>query len=268
MYIHDTGWSPLSKSARQTASKTPTVGAVSNAVAILRRLISQGAPMGVNAIARATGISPSSCFNILKTLAAERLIDFDPALKTYTPGAGLYALAPQSAENSAFARCSPQFERFAERHAMTIGLWRMTPSQRLLLVGFADSGLATRIHMTVGQRLPLLAGANGRCVASAMDMDEAEIADQFKRLRWDNPPSLKAYMRQVEETGKRGWALDDGDFLAGVTTLAVAILDRDGRPTFLLTASWFRGQRPDAEMARLASDLQALARQVSGALVS
>jgi DNA-binding IclR family transcriptional regulator len=257
----------LSKSPRQSASTTPTVGAVSNAVAILRRLISQDAPMGVNAVARATGISPSSCFNILKTLTAERLIDFDPVLKTYTPGAGLYALAPQGSQNSAFARCSPQFERFAERHAVTIGLWRTTPSQRLLLVGFADSGLATRIHMTVGQRLPLLAGANGRCIASALAMNEAEIAEQFKRLRWDNPPSLKAYMKQVDETAKRGWALDDGDFLAGVTTLALAIVDRDKRPTFLLTASWFRGQRPDAEITRMAGDLQTLAKQVTGALV-
>jgi DNA-binding IclR family transcriptional regulator len=257
----------LSKSAPQSSSKAPHVGAVSNAVAILRHLISHGAPMGVNAIARATGISPSSCFNILKTLTAERMIDFDPMLKTYSPGAGLYALAPQGSETSAFARCSPQFERFAEKHATTVALWRTTPSQRLLLVGFADSGLATRIHMTIGQRLPLLAGANGRCIASALRMREPEIAEQFKRLRWDNPPSLKAYMRQVEETAKRGWALDDGDFLAGVTTLAVAVLDRDQRPTFLLGASWFRGQRPEPEIVRMASELQTLARQVTRSLV-
>ena len=48
-----------------------TVGSVVQALAILRHLSEASKPLGVTAVARALGISPSSCFNLLKTLVAE-----------------------------------------------------------------------------------------------------------------------------------------------------------------------------------------------------
>jgi DNA-binding IclR family transcriptional regulator len=244
----------------------PKVGAVANAVAILKSL-GQTAPAGVNALARSAGVSPSSCYNILKTLVSEGLVDFDPVRKTYAPGAGLYALVPQGADGrAAFARCAPLFERFAEKYAATVALWRIAAAERLVLVGFAENTQATRIHMTVGQRLPMLAGAGGRCIASALNLSAEEIEARFARLRWDNPPSFRAYLRQVAEARTQGWALDDGAFLAGVTTVSVAILDSRKHPTFLIGASFFRGQRPESEFARIGAELKDLADQVTGSL--
>ena len=69
------------------------VNSVAHALAILRRLATSDHPEGVNAIARKVGISPSSCFNILKTLAAEDFARFDVVDKTYTLGAGAIDLA-------------------------------------------------------------------------------------------------------------------------------------------------------------------------------
>jgi DNA-binding IclR family transcriptional regulator len=249
-------------------SGPPRVGAVANAIAILRSL-GQTAPAGVNALARSAGVSPSTCYNILKTLVSEGLVDFDPVQKTYTPGAGLYALAPPSTDGrAAFGRCAALFEHFAEKHAATVALWRIAAAERLVLVGFAENSLATRIHMTVGQRLPMLAGAGGRCIASALNLSTAEIEERFARLRWDNPPSFRTYLRQVADARARGWALDDGAFLAGVTTVSVVVLDGRKHPTFMIGASFFRGQRPDSEFARIGGELSDLAKQVTGSLVS
>jgi DNA-binding IclR family transcriptional regulator len=248
------------------AASPPRVGAVANAIAILKSL-GQIAPAGVNALARSAGVSPSSCYNILKTLVSEGLVEFDLVRKTYSPGAGLYALVPPSDDGRAvFARYAPLFERFAERHAATVALWRVVASERLVLVGFAENSQATRIHMTVGQRLPMLAGAGGRCIASALRLSVAETEERFARLRWDNPPSFRAYLRQLADTRRQGWALDDGAFLAGITTVSVAILDSRKHPTFLIGASFFRGQRPDSEFARIGGELKELAEQVTGSL--
>src|SRR3546814_9732494 len=41
---------------------------------------------GVNAIARATNLSPSTCFGILKTLVGEEFAEFDPGSKHYRLG--------------------------------------------------------------------------------------------------------------------------------------------------------------------------------------
>src|SRR5260370_18195899 len=62
------------------------VGAVGNAVSILRSLAHSSEPAGVAAIARNAGVSVSTSFNILRTLASERLVVFDPESKTYRIG--------------------------------------------------------------------------------------------------------------------------------------------------------------------------------------
>jgi hypothetical protein len=67
--------------------------AVSQAARILRCLSTAPAPLGVSAVARELGLSPSSCFNILRTLVAEGLLAFDPVAKTYSLGLGLVEIA-------------------------------------------------------------------------------------------------------------------------------------------------------------------------------
>ena len=47
------------------------VESVRTAITILRFVASQSKSFGVNAIAREVGVSPSSCFNIVKTLTLE-----------------------------------------------------------------------------------------------------------------------------------------------------------------------------------------------------
>jgi DNA-binding IclR family transcriptional regulator len=240
---------------------------VANAIAILRRLVAQDASMGVNALARAAGVSPSSCFNILKTLVAEGLADFDPVAKTYAPGPGLALFAAQGNDGQrAFAQCAPLLERFADVNGAAMALWGLTASNRLVLLGFAESPSTTRIHMTVGQRLPMLAGAGGRCVAAGLQLDDEAIAQRFDKLRWANPPSLAAFQRQVAETRQRGWAIDDGAFLAGVTTVSAPVGDRAGRVAYVVGATYFRGQRSERELVRVGDDLKDLAGRMTRAL--
>ena len=69
------------------------VESVRTAITILRFLASQSKPFGVNAIAREVGVSPSSCFNIVKTLTLEGLLAFDERDKSYSPGPGLAMLS-------------------------------------------------------------------------------------------------------------------------------------------------------------------------------
>lgn len=252
---------------KTAVQKTPTVGAVSNAIALLRSLVAQEAPSGVNTLARAAKVSPSTSFNILKTLAAEGLVDFDPVAKTYSPGAGLFALAMQGADDrGAFARCASLLEDFAQTRGATVTLWRVTPFDKLVLVGIAESKSATRIQMTVGYRLPMLVGAGGRCIAYVLGLTRADIAPQFAELRWDNPVTLTTYLREVEQSAKRGWALDDGDLFGGITTVSVPVVDRNGRPVFIVNCSFFRLQRTKAELATVGKDLKALAPRLAAEL--
>ena len=103
----------MTKDATTKGTSSKDVGAVVNAIQILRHLAHADGPQGVAAIARATGISPSSAFNILRTLSNERLTSFDDAGKTYQLGLGLSELAVGFVGRSYADLIQPELERLS-----------------------------------------------------------------------------------------------------------------------------------------------------------
>jgi DNA-binding IclR family transcriptional regulator len=234
----------------QPSSGARAVKSVAGAAAILRHLAQVAVAPGVNAIARATGLSPSSCFNILKTLAAEELVGFDEAAKTYALGPALVRLARRVLAAPAMtAAIRPLLEQFAKR-GMATAIWEVTSQDRLVLAAFLESDAATRIHMSVGHRLPLLAGAMGRCIAAAGDYSVKEMRRRFGEVRWERRPDFSAYLKQVERARARGWAVDEGCFIRGVTTIAASVQDGDGI-RICISNSLFSGQAGAAELEEL-----------------
>ena len=77
--------------------------AIARAAAILRLLGKSDTPLGVQVIARELGLVPSTCLYVLRALAEEELIAFDPDTKRYALGAGLLTLARQWLRRSQFA---------------------------------------------------------------------------------------------------------------------------------------------------------------------
>lgn len=249
------------------AKPRPPVGSVVQAITILRHLGGLAEGAGVTAIARATGIGPSSCFNVLRTLVSEDMVSFDDVTKRYRLGLGMVDLAQQALRGDALVNSAqPVMARLAEEHDAAVGLWRLSSRGRLTLVALSESEAATRIHMVVGQRQPAAAGATGRAVIAARRLDDAAIREAFASLRWSNPPEAEAYLREVREAERRGWAQDIGNINHGVSTVATTISDAAGSLRFVLSASIFSG-REDAEgLARIGDDLLRQARALQAAV--
>lgn len=221
------------------------VGSVVQALRIVRHLADAAQPEGVNAIARRLAISPSSCFNLLKTLVVEEFLRFDESSKTYSIGPALSRLARRADDaDAALLIARPQMEAIAAQFRLASGLWRLS-SDRLVLVAFANSELATRLHMTLGQRLPKLVGAIGRCVAAHATMPDKAFAEEFVSLRWERAPSFARYRKEIAAVQERGWAFDDGDFMRGLATIAAPILDADGVVRYCIANTLFQGQHGD-----------------------
>jgi DNA-binding IclR family transcriptional regulator len=63
-------------------------------------------------------------------------------------------------------------------------------------------------------------------------------------------------MEDLEKTRQRGWAIDEGGFLQGVTTIAAPVLNKDNVLALCLAATMFNGQHTPAEQQQIATDLQ------------
>src|SRR5260370_31595698 len=238
------------------------VGSVVNALAILRHL-AEGERQGVNAIARALSLSPSTCFNILKTLTEEGFLDFEQSSKSYSIGSEPGRLfGGESNLGNWTTWVGDALKTMAADFAITCGLWRRN-SGRVVLVDVAESARTTRIHLTRGQRLPAYIGAMGRCIAAAERLDLKVVEEKIAALRWQDPPTAEAYFDQMQDAARRGWAIDDGNYLKGVTTIASGIASAPGAIRYCITSIMFNGQHDAASLSQIGDHTAALAREAT-----
>jgi DNA-binding IclR family transcriptional regulator len=243
------------------------VGALSSGLNVLRYLTRVATPVGVSRIARDLDLNSSTCFNLLKTLAHERLVIFDDSTKTYAIGLGLVELAKGTLEQASYVRMlRPQLEDIAARHRVTATLWHRTSRERVVLVDRADNDSAMRVHMSIGQRLPMYLAALGRCMAAQSGLTDAELRARFNELRWEDGPSFATYLAEVNDARKRGYAVDTANYVKGVTTVSAAVIDGNQRPIMAISAVGFSAQLTKPMIRTVGEDLRDRAASVSAVM--
>jgi DNA-binding IclR family transcriptional regulator len=241
--------------ARKAAGAV-TVKPVANAIRILRHLSQVGTPERSVDIARRLSINPSTCFNILRTLVMEDVVDFNPMSKRYSVGTGLARLVEQLvSQGQRVQLAKPLLQNLAGRQRVTVTLWQRVGPDRIVIVSSAASPADVRIDMAEGQRLPMLMGASGRLFATQVDLDDPDIQSNFERIRWARPLPLETYREEVRLAASRGWALDDGHFSVGILAVAAPVYSPSGTIDFTVSAVMFRGQRNEDGIKELGEAL-------------
>jgi DNA-binding IclR family transcriptional regulator len=254
---------------RETESaKTVIVKPVVNAVRIMRYLSEAGSPARAITIARSLSINASTCFNILRTLVLEEVVEFDPLSKTYTTGIGLTRLVENFlTEGQRVAAAAPHMADLAAQYSVTLALWKRVAPDRIVLVKNVSSPTDVRIEMAEGQRLPMMMGATGRLFAPRLGLPERKLRAMFRTLRWQRPLAFEDYWQEVKQAQARGWSIDDGYFSSGVKSLAVPIEDRNGELAYTLVAIMFRNQLDEDRLEDLGVAMSTLAPRLASILL-
>lgn len=215
-------------------SKAP---AISRAAAILRLLGKKDSPLGVQAIARELGLVPSTCLYVLRALVAEELVSFDPDTKRYALEAGVLTLARQWLRRNPFNELAqPVLDRIAQAFDVTMLGVQIVGLDHIIVTAVSQSGPSFQLSTQIGSRFPALISATGRCIGAFGDYPEAELKARFKTLRWDDAPSFEDWKAQVAQTRLQGFAVDDGNYISGVTVVAAPVWKARGRPSHALVA--------------------------------
>ncbi len=243
------------------------VAAVIQALAILRAIGAthqQGATL--SAIAAAADVSRSTTLNIIRTLVNERIVSFSREMKTYRLGLGLLELSRPLHNRSAFELIEPDLRQIATRFETTASIWQVLSNGRLLLLGRVAPDSHIRIEFRIATRLPLYAGATGLAVAAALQASDEEILAALGNIRWAVAPSGKAYLAQARRARATGFAVDVGNLIRGVTSVASAVQDRTGQPRLVIGVHAFQGQLQKNEIDILGRELRALSLRAAKAL--
>jgi DNA-binding IclR family transcriptional regulator len=248
------------------SSKAP---AISRAAAVLRLLGKSDTPLGVHAIARELGLVPSTCLYILRALVAEEFVAFDPDTKRYSLEAGVLTLARQWLRRNHFNDLAqPVLDRISQTFDVTMLGVHIVGLDHIIVVAVSQQEQNFQLSTQIGSRFPALISATGRCIAAFGDHSEVEIEERFKTLRWDEAPSFEQWKTQVRQTRLQGFAVDEGNYMSGVTVVAAPVWKSRAKLSHALVAIGIgsalkRNGLPALEQA-LRSAAQTLSNQLCG----
>lgn len=216
-------------------SKAP---AIARAAAILRLLGRSDAPMGLQPIARELSLVPSTCLYVLRALVAEELVSFESATKRYALGSGVLSLARAWLQRDPFAGfAQPLIDEISAHFGVTCVAVEISGLERFTAVAVSKGTGNFQLSTEVGSRFPALISATGRCIAASGSFDQKRLRARFEKLRWDNPPSFAEWLAQVDEAQARGFGVDAGNYIAGVSVVAAPVFKAAGPPSHALSAT-------------------------------
>jgi IclR family acetate operon transcriptional repressor len=261
--------SPAERRTRAASrARAEGVPAVLHTVAILRYLQEVGnRPSAMMEIARALEINASTCFNILRTLAGQRILNYDEDTRRYTLGMALIEFASLVDSHGHLLTAAQTHAELVAREVNQVCLiFRKTEDDAFLVVGKAEGRQPLKVTATLGDRIP----PNGAVVAKAWySWSSDEEIDRMVALHGlpaRAPHSITGmldFKRELARTRARGFSISVGEYYEEHNAVGCAVLSPHSEPLLLLVITGFASLIPVQSMAAIGRRLRAAADAVS-----
>lgn len=240
------------------------VPAVRRAISILELLAKGDDGLNALRIARQLGMTPSTCLHILRELVASRLVALDESQKSYRLGMGVLGLASGLSAHDSFIRCAqPRLAQFAHDYTVSATAQQRDKDEILVVAAIAAS---EGLFAPVGKHAPVLSGSGGQLLAAHGGWTKAELRVRFNEVQWQNAPAFGTWLEDVEIADARGYAIDDGRYRLGITSISAPIPDRDGSVRRTVSINMVSAQITEKRRASLIRALQLLGEDITSAL--
>jgi len=190
--------------------------------------------MTISELARQLGINKGTTRDLLETLRTHELLERDEARKQYRLGPRLARLGMAALGQLDLASVARPFLVDLAEEINGAALLVVPQGERATIVDKVDGGrVAVEASATVGRRIPLAAGASGKVFLA--NLDDAERALHRANLFTLTRPTPRTivdptlYTQELERVRRRGYALDDEEYLTGVRAASAPVFDARGR---------------------------------------
>jgi DNA-binding IclR family transcriptional regulator len=182
--------------------------------------------------------NPTTCLRVLRTLAREDFIQFNPETKKYSLGPYLIPLGNRALElNDSVATILRELKSIAELTGFTTVLIERLQDSHLIYIGSEESpNDDVKISVSIGQQFPIGGVAFGRCFLAYDDEQQWPrlIQEGVLRSGEDAPADPETLIRKLQEIRKQGYAVSHGELTPGISSFAAPIFDKAGNVEFVL----------------------------------
>jgi len=238
---------------------------VKKAFKILQIISDSSSGFGISEIAKKLKIGKSTVHGIAAALVELGLLVRDPLHKKYQLGYSLLELNRKfyrRMELRDIARIP--MEKLMEKVEETVFLGIMN-GDHVTILDVVESYHEMKITSPPGTRLPLLAGAIGKIFLAQFEEKKAkEILQKMGLKRYTSKSIVdpKKFFKELEETKKKGCAIDDEEYLPGVRAVAAPIQTASLPPAAIWVVGFTSGFN-DQKMERVIVEIRKTAEEIN-----
>ncbi|HEY8529984.1 MAG TPA: IclR family transcriptional regulator [Paenibacillaceae bacterium] len=211
-----------------------TVRAVERALDILL-CFRHGREWGLTELSQRVGLHKSTAHRLLATLEDKGFVVRDEATEKYRLGLSLLELSANlTLPDDLSTVLLGEMEKLRDRLGETISLYVRDGNERVRIQA-VQSTQAIRRVAPVGARMPLFVGASSKVLLAYAEPEVREAV--LNDPAWPASLDREAFVRQLEEIAKAGYATSIEEREPGAAAVAAPIFNRSGRLVAALAVS-------------------------------
>jgi DNA-binding IclR family transcriptional regulator len=211
-----------------------TVRAVERALDILL-CFTDASDLTLTEISSRVGLHKSTVHRLLASLEVKGFVKRDSATDKYSLGYRLWELSANlSQSDDPGLILLPDMERLRDDIDETISLYVLDGLERVRIQA-VQSNQAIRRVAPVGERMPLYVGASSKVLLAFAEPTVQELL--FASADWPSGQSHEAFVQQLSETRRQGYATSVEEREPGAAALAAPILGRGSKLVAALAVS-------------------------------
>ena len=202
---------------------------VQKAMNLLEALVRSGQPRRLTELARQLALTKPNVYRLLSTLTVLGYVKKDPDTSLYSPTLKLWEMGSLLVRDvDLVSIAGSHLRKLCEQCHESVQL-AVFDAGFTVYVDKVDSAQPLKAITTIGSRVPATATSTGKAMLAWLPSESLDAA--FHHVKRYTPLTLirrKDIERDLEETRKRGYAVNRGEFRAGVCGIAAPVRDRSG----------------------------------------
>lgn len=210
-------------------------------------------------VATALGLTAPTAHRILAALQRHGLVEREAATKRYRLGLSLFAMGAKAADGTGLRRlCRPALSRIAARTGDTVFLMARSGFNVICVDRQEGSYIIGSLTGYIGGQVPLGVGSASLAILGFLPVEEAEIVIEANARLYEDYNGLSAdsVRAQLGAVREKGYALDQGQLVAGISALAVPILPPGRDVMAALTINMTSARLPKKRIPELVTQLR------------
>lgn len=202
---------------------------VQKAINLLEALVNSRDPRRLTELARELDLTKPNVYRLLSTLSVLGYVKKDPSTSLYSATLKMWEMGSRLVESvDLVGAAGPRLRQLCEETRESVQL-AVFDQGYAVYVDKADSPQPLKAMTTIGSRVPATVTSTGKALLAWRPPEALDQAmEHVKRFTALTITRRRELEGDLEETRKRGYAVNRGEFRIGVCGIAAPIRDRHG----------------------------------------